>query len=346
MNELANYPTDYDAARTRFRKLAGKKGWKLHALPVDGSNGLFIDIAHWQGSSEKLVVHTTGVHGVEAFPGSAVQSAFLDIWSPSTSDRPSIALIHCINPFGMHYLRRWNAQNIDLNRNFLPSYDNLPVNSLYARVDSFLNPQSIRQLSFFILHVLRLLTQYGFSSLQQAIAQGQYNYPKGLFFGGKQRSTEVSLLLSFFQQYLSEYRVVRGIDFHTGLGKLGQSSFYLENISERQQQAELLLGQPIILARAEKTQSYQTQGSLTAYLQQFYASSDYLMLTQEIGTLSPVKILRRLREENFYYQYQPDRRQLSAVRLRDAFSPENDQWRRKAVQAGVETLQRIVNYFH
>ncbi|MEO0331213.1 MAG: DUF2817 domain-containing protein [Bacteroidota bacterium] len=343
MGELPNYPADYGAARTRFRELATEKGWEFYALPVDEASDLFIDIALWRGSSKKLVIHSSGVHGVEAFPGSAVQCTFLDTWI-AASNLPSIALIHCVNPFGMYHLRRWNAQNIDLNRNFLASFDILPTNPLYNQVSSFLNPSASGQLVFFKLRALKLIIKYSFSQLQQAIAQGQYYDPRGLFFGGEQQATETGLLCSFFRQHLSEYQIIRGIDFHTGLGGFGQSSFYLESASEEQkQQAESLLDQSVILAQDGKDQSYQTQGSLVAYLEQFYASHDFLMLTQEIGTLGPVKILQSLREENYYYQHQSDRRQASSIRLRDAFSPKDDQWKKKAVQAGLESLRQLIN---
>ncbi len=344
MGELPNYPADYGAARTRFRELATEKGWKLYTLPVDEASDLFIDIALWRGSSEKLVIHSSGVHGVEAFPGSAVQCTFLDTWVVSPN-LPSIALIHCVNPFGMRHLRRWNAQNIDLNRNFLASFDNLPTHPLYDQLSPFLNPGTSKKLAFFKLRALKLIIKYGFSQLQQAIAQGQYYDLRGLFFGGEQQAAETSLLCSFFQQYLGEYQIIRGIDFHTGLGKFGQSSFYLESTSEEQKYlAESLLGQLVILTQANKALSYQTQGSLVAYLKQFYASHDCLILTQEIGTMGSVKILQYLREENYYYQYQADKRRASAIRLRDAFSPEDDQWKSKAIQAGIESLSRLIDH--
>ncbi len=345
MNELIHYQANYDAARTYFRELATHNGWELHSLTVNESEELFIDIAIWRGGSDKLVIHSSGVHGVEAFPGSAVQCAFLSSWKPNVSVLPSIALIHCVNPFGMRYLRRWNAQNVDLNRNFLSSFTTLPENPLYDHLSPFLNPQSDTQLSFFTLRALKLLAKYRFATLQQATAQGQYNRPTGLFFGGKQPTTENSLLRSFFQQHLREYRVIRGIDFHTGLGKFGQSSFYLEpHFGQRSyQQAEFIFNQTIISALSQSNQSYQMQGSLVAGLKLHCSESDFWMATQEIGTVGPLKILQVLRQENFKFHYQPERHMRSSILLRKVFSPDSDAWKKAAVQAGLRALTQLIH---
>ncbi|WKN42001.1 DUF2817 domain-containing protein [Tunicatimonas pelagia] len=344
MDKMAYYPVNYHVARTQFRALAVSKKWELHSLAVDESDGLYIDVALWRGSSESLMIHSSGVHGVEAFPGSAVQCAFLSSWEPGSANSPSIALIHCINPFGMRYLRRWNAQNIDLNRNFLPSFDNLPTNPFYDRLSSFLNPQSRNQLSYFTLKAVVLLMKHGLASLQQAVAQGQYNNPVGLFFGGKQPVIENSLLRHFLQQYLSEYKIIRGIDFHTGLGKFNQSSFYLEALfgQETHQQAESIFNQPVIRTDAQTKHSYQMQGSLVAGLRAQYAEQDFWMVTQEVGTVGPVEILRVLRKENFNFHYQSEDQAGARLAVKDAFCPDNNIWRKQAVQSGVQALTQLV----
>ena len=67
------------------------------------------------------LVLSSGVHGVEGLFGSAVQLAFLEQlaarWQPPLV-RP-LFCIHAINPFGFAWQRRFNEDNVDLNRNFL-----------------------------------------------------------------------------------------------------------------------------------------------------------------------------------------------------------------------------------
>lgn len=345
MSELDHFRPDYNSARAYFRELAEKRDWKLYALAVDEAEGLFIDVALWRGSSKRLVIHTSGVHGVEAFPGSAVQCAFLSSWQPKISPLPSIALIHCINPFGMRFLRRWNAQNVDLNRNFLSSLNTLPSSPFYDRLSNFLNPQSSRQLSWFALRALKLLVKHRFSALQQAIAQGQYSNPKGLFFGGRQPATETTLLLSFVQQHLIHYPVVRGIDFHTGLGKFGQPSIFMEPHLglDALQQAESIFNRSIISANAKTRQSYQTQGSLVAGLKALYSDKNFWMVTQEVGTVGPIKILQALRRENFNFHHQLEQQQKAGILLKKVFSPGGNAWQRAAVHLGYQALTQLIN---
>jgi hypothetical protein len=344
MGEIAYYASTYEEAREQFRQLAAERGGTLVALPVNQRQGLFIDIALWQGSSDTLIIHVSGVHGVEAYPGSAVQCAFLDQWKPDQLGERSLLLIHCVNPFGMRYLRRWNAHNVDLNRNFLEQFDSLPANPMYHRLASFLNPQQEQQLNGFTWRALRKLLRYRFTALQQAIAQGQYDDPEGIFFGGNQLSTEATLLLDFFRQHLSHYAFIRGIDFHTGLGKYQQSSFYLEPdfTSAQYHQAEKLLSSPVIYGEPGKRRSYQVQGSLITGLKQYYSGQDFLMLTQEIGTIGPIRILRTLREENYYYHYVMGYQPEAALRLKQAFCPDEPEWKVATVQMGVRSLERLI----
>ena len=77
------FSPNYVTARTQFRKAVEKAGGRLRALQIDakGPNGeeLTIDIA-WFGAEKpkRVLVHSSGLHGVEAFAGSAVQLQWLD----------------------------------------------------------------------------------------------------------------------------------------------------------------------------------------------------------------------------------------------------------------------------
>ena len=344
MHELSFYSSTYSAARQQFRQYAYQKGGQLYALPVDESQGLFIDIALWPGASDTLLLHTSGIHGVEAFPGSAVQCAFLDEFVPDQLQRSGLALVHCVNPWGMQRLRRWNAENVDLNRNFLPQFDAPPDNPAYDKIASFLNPVTPRQRSAFSFQAAKLLIRHGLARLQQAVAQGQYQHPRGLFYGGNQRTTEAEQLFGFFRQHITSYDYIRGLDFHTGLGKYGQSAFYLEAEfgEDDRREIEALLAEPLIHARPGKKQSYRTQGGFIAALRQLVSPSELLMVTQEIGTVGPIRILKALREENFAFHHAPERLPEAGQRVKRAFCPEGDAWKVKAVRAGVQALQRLV----
>src|SRR5437870_5200075 len=77
------FSADYSNARSRFREMAKRAGGLLEILPITakGPKGedLAIDIA-WFGASnpERLLLHSSGLHGVEGFAGSAIQLQLLD----------------------------------------------------------------------------------------------------------------------------------------------------------------------------------------------------------------------------------------------------------------------------
>jgi hypothetical protein len=119
------FSVDYFTARSRFRQRATQAGGQLTALQIDarGPAGepLTIDIA-WFGSKSprQVVVHSSGLHGVEGFAGSAVQMQVLRRLPRLTDDTAAI-FIHAVDPYSMAWLRRVNENNVDLNRNFLAS---------------------------------------------------------------------------------------------------------------------------------------------------------------------------------------------------------------------------------
>lgn len=344
MNELNHYSLDYQEARTRFLQLSSAKGATLHALPVNEKEALFIDIAIWQGSNNTLILHSSGLHGVEAFAGSAVQCAFIDTLKKDHLLGKTLMLVHCANPYGMKYLRRWNAENIDLNRNFIDLLEVLPHNHMYEKVSAVLNPESFHQLKGFYRKAFLLLIKYGFPALQQAIAQGQYFYPKGIFYGGTSLAIEAKCLLEFFEHHLTSYSNVLGIDFHTGLGKYKQSSFFLEGdfSADKKKYVENILKTSVIHVEHGKKETYQTKGGLIARLKQLCPDKNFVMVTQEIGTAGPIKIIKALREENYYYQHHFSQRQPSAHRLKAVFCPEDDEWKVTAVREGVMALSQLL----
>ena len=133
----------YEHARERFiEAVAGLDNAEHFALPLEpveywgGKNPdaqafeggrLTIDVAVVKGEgaaadSGPLTVHLSGVHGLEAFAGCAIQLKFLaDLAAGRTAvpaDTTTI-LVHCVNPYGFKYSRRYNENNVDLNRNFI-----------------------------------------------------------------------------------------------------------------------------------------------------------------------------------------------------------------------------------
>ena len=222
------FSPDYATARERFCEAARQCGCSLQSYPIDqtGPHGesLFIDVAISadRGSSGCLVL-SSGMHGVEGYFGSAVQLGMLTQWAdnPGTRPRGRWVMIHAVNPYGMAWNRRFNEDNVDLNRNFLldgQAYMGAPEG--YDLFNPLLNPtcppsRTEMLKTKFVWSVIR----YGRQRLQYLVSSGQYDYPRGLFFGGHGPVRSHQIFDWHFTSWLGDAQQIMHIDFHTGLGR-------------------------------------------------------------------------------------------------------------------------------
>src|SRR5206468_336863 len=119
-------------------------------------------------------------------------AALAELGRPRWTLPPNVRLVmlHGLNPFGFAWLRRTNEDNIDPNRNFhLAAGDYQGCEPNYRACDRLLNPRRApRRIEPFAVQVLWAALRFGHAGLKQAIAAGQYEFPLGLFFGGKEPS--------------------------------------------------------------------------------------------------------------------------------------------------------------
>ena len=227
MHSGDHFSPDYVTARARFREAVGQTGGRLTPLALSArgprDETLTIDVA-WFGAETptRVFLHSSGVHGVEAFAGSAVQLQWLADPIPEMREDAALVLVHVINPYGMAWLRRFNEHSVDLNRNFLApdeTYDGAPVG--YAQLDTLLNPPSPPSRGLFYLQASWLIARHGLPWLRQAVAGGQYINPKGLFFGGASMEEGPRVLQEHLQSRLAGVSHLVVVDLHTGLGPFG-----------------------------------------------------------------------------------------------------------------------------
>lgn len=337
------FSADYATARQRFRAAAHSAGAALHALPLDakgpGGEALTIDIA-WLGNPrpQRVLLHTSGLHGVEAFAGSAVQLHLLER-PPAIPADSALLLVHVLNPYGMAWLRRSNENNVDLNRNFLKqgeAWSGAPA--LYRDIDAVLNPASAPGCDLFHLRAAWLALRHGFHPLKQAVAEGQYEFPRGLFYGGSQLEAGPRLYLSWLARYLKDVDYMFALDVHTGLGEWGTDTLIPEPAVGVTATAELslMLGRALIETTHGSSVSYTVRGSMGGILPQTLPATRIDFLLQEIGTYPPRRVLYALREENrWHYHGHGGLRHAAKLRLREALCPASAGWQRQAVARGV-----------
>ena len=264
------FSADYVTARTRFRNAVKKVGGRLTALQLDakGPKGedLTIDIA-WFGAEKpkRVLVHSSGLHGVEAFAGSAIQLQWLDEGISSISEDSALVLVHVLNPFGMAWLRRFNENSVDLNRNFLgagETYEGAPEG--YDLLDPFLNPPSPPGWDLYYARAGWLIARHGMSTLKQVIAGGQYEYPKGLFFGGSKLEEGPRKVQEFVRERLESAKHVVVVDVHTGLGPFAYDTLFVhagDEGSEIYQVMKRTFGERVASLDPDRGPGYRIKGA-------------------------------------------------------------------------------------
>ena len=342
MNTAHYFSDDYPQARQRFIAAAATAGAALDRLNLDAwgpqRETLSIDIAWLGGASpRRVVLHCSGVHGVEGFAGSAIQLQAL-ARPPALGPDTTLVLVHVLNPYGMAWLRRTNETNVDLNRNFpTPGQRWTGTPEVYRLLNPLLNPPSAPAWDGFLPRILGPILRYGLSTVRQEVAVGQYDYPQGLFYGGKTLQQGPCRFLSWLTEHLNGVEVALAIDVHTGLGPWGLESLYTEGESDARLKA--LLG-----ARRFVEMPYENQGGLCTALPTALPHAQVDALTQEFGTYSSLRVLHALREENRWHHYgngaltHPSKRHLLGM-----FCPSSPAWQAAILEQGGSLLEQAVS---
>jgi len=350
----------YKEAREKFLAAADKSGGRVESFkhPELGPEGelLFVDVAYFGAvNNTNALVVISGTHGVEGFAGSGIQTGLMQQgFASNLPSNLSLVLIHALNPFGMAHLRRFTEDNIDLNRNFgdhsLPSQSNLP----YEQLSDAIAPCSIsfwhEIKSWWRIIGFRLTA--GNNALQQAVSQGQYSYPKGLFYGGTSKTWSNATIHSIVQRYLHDATKVVIVDVHTGLGQFANAELILNSpISspEYQRAIDIWGKERIYSTDAGESVSVHINTAMKMAFPKMLPDSEITAVALEFGTLPPMKIFKALRTENWLHHYgcsefaKANKIKTSLLR---AFYPDNNDWKKAVWEIGRKVIESAVVSFH
>ncbi len=348
------FPASYSASRAKFCATAQCAGFELESHPwpesTTGPEGepLSVEVAILPaaGPDAPCLVISSGLHGIEGFFGAAVQHHLLEQWTahpPPSSIR--YVLIHALNPFGFAWLRRANEDNVDLNRSFFSTGEERPVNSGYAALDPLLNPRRppSRWEPFLLKVLLAIARAGGKGPVKQAVAGGQYDFPQGLFYGGREPTATQRLLEQHLRRWTGGSPRVVHLDFHTGLGRSGTWKLLVDYAPDARQLAtlETCFGRDNTQLPSEAAPgiAYQTRGSLGAWCVSRSAPAEYVYTCAEFGTYSDLQVLSALRAENQAHHWGlPSAAAHARRRLMEMFCPGSPSWRRQVL----DEAQRLV----
>jgi hypothetical protein len=343
----------YAVARSRFIAAACAAGGTIDEINLDEMDPdgapLAIEVA-WFGAEEpsRVVIHSSGIHGVEGFAGSAVQLAVLDEALDIPEDG-ALIMVHCLNPYGMAWLRRVNENNVDLNRNFiLDAQERTGANDIYGALDGLLNPKRLRAgPDLFYARALHCIVKYGMPALRQAVAGGQYDYPEGLFYGGDEFQKGPLQYLGWLSLRLRPVKRVIALDVHTGLGKWGDEALYLRSGRDHAEEAVKLGAQldRTLVTDAVAHGAYEIRGMLSDLFGMLDPTPDWSFILQEFGTYPGLRVINALRLENYWHRYgNVGPEHWSKQHLKRMLAPEDANWRRSVVDRGVSLCRRVMDH--
>ncbi|KAG7389762.1 hypothetical protein PHYPSEUDO_009682 [Phytophthora pseudosyringae] len=368
----AHFSDSYYQARALFRARGETAGARLFSLPLEHlkSLDLTVDIAVLQGSSERVLLHISGTHGVEGFAGSAIQAALLEraAASPSSAKNwPTVIFVHALNAYGFAQLRRFNEHGVDLNRNWLTPGEfkerraRDPNRLGYLDVYELLNPKELSSVEnwFWVKGIMHLATK-GFDAIKQATIGGNYRFPQTLFYGGTELEPSLALLQEFLREHVNFNAVTKlaMVDVHTGLGPAGVDTLMLGAGSNMAVARSVFTGpeyvNKVVFVHDKEnpvSRGYDGVGGFTfdgvEKLLGPQTEGNALLLCQEFGTVPGVFILKAMVEENAMYHHSPSpvSRLPYAQKLRDVFYlHQSSSWKREVLHRGTDVYDRLHAY--
>lgn len=304
----------------------------------------------WIGeeTAEKVVLVTSGLHGVEGFAGAAIQLKLLhDVASEGLPPHTALVLVHGVNPYGFAYCRRVNEDNIDLNRNFHDWQQPLPPrNPLNDALLALFLPEKWHWPTL-LVKMLRFAVRHGMKGLQQALQGGQYAHKNAIFYGGTEAAWSNEVMGDIAARCAKHARKIVHIDVHTGLGKYGEAELIMHwPVSHPMgQRAQAWWGaERVRCAKEETSVSVKLTGGIEAVWHPFTDKAEITETCLEFGTRNRIAVLKALVFDNWVYAtgrentHAPQARQL----MRDAFAPQDAAWENQIVATGVDIVNRAV----
>jgi hypothetical protein len=341
----------YHDARDAFRAAAAQSGAALAAIPCDDDPTLTVEVARLGPDLEAaraVVLVTSGLHGVEGPFGSAVQIGWLRSARGPLPPGVAVVLVHALTPAAYVAGRRFDAENIDPNRNFLPpgaAYAGGPP--LYAQLDPLLNPRTPPpRFDAFLPRALLALARHGWLPVKQAVAGGQHDHPRGLFFAGKGPGSTHRLVAAAIDGWIGPAARIVHLDYHTGLGPRGRLALLLE--PETPPDRVGMLRHHFGAGRVHwqpPRWAYTLAGSLGGWCLARFPDRPYDFFTAEFGTEPSLATVAALRNENrahWWADPQSPAYHRAKARLREAFVPSSPRWRNRCVSAGMNLIDEAI----
>ena len=354
------FSSTYIEARAKFQQCAQAAGLLVESMPhpEPGRDGeeLAMDVAReGHPNASRLLVLSSGCHGVEGYCGSGVQVAALmdSEWREhAAANGVAVLYVHALNPYGFSHIRRTTHENVDLNRNFQDFSQPLPVNEPYRELHSLLLPQEWPPTPQNERALMQWVAQRGEAAYQAAITRGQHEFEDGLFFGGTAPSWSNKTLREVLRSHGRRAGRIAWIDIHTGLGPsgVGERIYAGREDAAAVERAKAWWGAdgatPVTsIYDGSSTSAYLT-GLMWNSVYEECPQAEYTGIAMEYGTLPVLQTLQALRAEHWLHLHPEASPELAAQikqQMKDAFYTDTEEWRAAILKQAREALFQAVD---
>ncbi|MEJ2364333.1 MAG: M14 family metallopeptidase [Deltaproteobacteria bacterium] len=370
---LSFFHESYDENRERFRRLAASLQREFSDVEISNcivkskvDSDLTIDAVYVPplSKAKKLLIMTSGVHGMEGFTGSAVQQYFMTkVLAGEALENMGVLLVHAVNPYGFKYKRRVSESNVDMNRNFDINQELFErKNEAYRKIHGFLNPQSKVKTGYFrnglfFLKTVYMITRFSMRTLREATVTGQYEFRNGIFYGGNYFEPQKQWLERLLSEKTNDYASVFLIDLHTGLGKRGKLHYlpgYAQPPKSNTLLEQLFKDYTIDWPNTGK-EFYIPTGLFRQYVGNLIPTDKkFIRVAFEYGTLNSQHITGASRSlhnviienQGFHHGYENSKgERLVKYRFREMFFPSSEIWRSQIMKQTSEILPVLIDRY-
>jgi hypothetical protein len=290
----------------------------LKHLSIEHAGGT-TDYFYSPEKKDRCLLHISGVHGVEGYIGSLIQHEILKM---KLADLPfQVVIVHVVNPYGKAHCLRTNANNVDLNRNSLSSYQ--------IRNPSFKNFRSYFQTGNILDAgpIAAMFLKQGLTNTVVSAACGQTDFPDSLFFAGHELQPELISLEKTLSSLIHPQAHLYTLDVHSGLGKMAAEALIVDGFSGDDE--ELFFHETFhssIVWPGRTKGVYKAHGPLSQLLKRKWKSHHVF---QEFGTYSSGRVLKAL------IRHEPEE-------MLETFFPKDPNWRSKCTELGILRFQQLI----
>ncbi|MDX1286453.1 MAG: DUF2817 domain-containing protein, partial [Draconibacterium sp.] len=193
-------------------------------------------------------------------------------------------------------------------------------------------------------------------ALTQAFAQGQYQYPEGLYFGGNDFEQCVELISKVYIDKSAEYETVLTIDLHTGFGERGLLHLFPNPMDDPdiRQKMELIFDGHKIDWPDESEDFYIVSGQFVEFVGDLLPGKTCVPMVMEFGTLNSSKTMGSIKSahipivenQGFHYGYKTKKDSIKAKEgLYQMFYPRSEKWRTNVINLSRDMFELVMENY-